>query len=119
MDEKEILITLTEFGQIKIHVAHPSDGTGLGLSLAKRLADLQRGVFNISSEKGVETLYRLSRSLDVPFCDFFDDGREFETASHRRIDLEMKMRGLIRPLPDDDLEMPVGQIELLAKHRQG
>ena len=119
MDEKEILIALTEFGQIKIHVAHLSDGTGLGLSLAKRLADLQRGVFNISSEKGVGTLDRLSRSLDVPFCNFFDDGREFETASHPKIDLEMEIRGLIRSLPDDDLEMAVGQIELLAKHRQG
>ena len=88
------------------------------MSLAKRFADLQRGAFNISSEKGVGTLDRLSRSLDVPFCDFFDDGREFETASHRRIDLEMKMGGLIQSLPDNDLEMAVGQIELLAKHRQ-
>ena len=118
LDEKEISITLTAFGQIKIHVAHLSDGTRLGLSLAKRLVDLQRGVFNISSEKGAGTLDRLSHNLDVPFCDFFDDGREFETASHPKIDLEMEIRGLIRSLPDDDLEMAVGQIELLAKHRQ-
>ena len=63
----------------------------------------------------LDTLARLSRSLDVPLRDFFGDEGGFERTSRRRLELELHIRELVRSLSDDDLELAIGQVGLLAK----
>jgi transcriptional regulator with XRE-family HTH domain len=63
----------------------------------------------------METLDRLSRSLEIPLREFFGDEREFKDASHNRVKTEMKIREIARHLSDADLDVAVQQIEALSK----
>ena len=52
MTPDEIATALEPFGQVDGGIARQHDGTGLGLPLARRLAELHGGSLNIASEKG-------------------------------------------------------------------
>jgi two-component system, cell cycle sensor histidine kinase PleC len=56
MDEAEIKIAMSPFGQIESPFSRMHEGTGLGLPLTQRLVGLIGGRMEISSEKGVGTL---------------------------------------------------------------
>ena len=60
MDEAEIKIALSPFGQIESPFSRRHEGTGLGLPLTQRLVSLIGGRMEISSEKGVGTLVKVS-----------------------------------------------------------
>ena len=62
------------------------------------------------------TLDRLSRTLGIPLRDFFEDSGQVNT--HRRAELEVKIRELARSLTDEDLEIAVGQVEVLEMGRK-
>jgi PAS domain S-box-containing protein len=55
MTAPEIAIALEPFGQVDSGLGRRSAGTGLGLPLARRLAELHGGSLSIASEKGVGT----------------------------------------------------------------
>jgi signal transduction histidine kinase len=55
MSREEIQIALTPFGQIANPMTRAHDGTGLGLPLAKTLAELHGGDLDIASEPGTGT----------------------------------------------------------------
>jgi signal transduction histidine kinase len=55
MTEAEIEWALRPFRQVEGHAARPQQGTGLGLPLAKSLAELNGASFTIESEKGSGT----------------------------------------------------------------
>ncbi len=60
MDEAEIKIAMSPFGQIESPFSRRHEGTGLGLPLTQRLVSLIGGRMEISSEKGVGTLVKVS-----------------------------------------------------------
>jgi two-component system cell cycle sensor histidine kinase PleC len=55
MNENEIEIALQPFGQVDDSNTRRYEGTGLGLPLAKRLAELHGGSLQVASEKGYGT----------------------------------------------------------------
>ena len=59
MDEAEIKIAMSPFGQIESPFSRMHEGTGLGLPLTQRLVGLIGGRMEISSEKGVGTLVKV------------------------------------------------------------
>jgi PAS domain S-box-containing protein len=52
MSTAEIAIALEPFGQVDAAMSRRNEGTGLGLPLARRLAELHGGSLHIDSEKG-------------------------------------------------------------------
>jgi two-component system cell cycle sensor histidine kinase PleC len=56
MTTEEIGIALEPFGQVDTGLARRHEGTGLGLPLAYRLAELHGGSLRISSTKGSGTI---------------------------------------------------------------
>jgi len=59
MDEAEIKIAMSPFGQIESPFSRMHEGTGLGLPLTQRLVTLLGGRLEISSEKGIGTLVKV------------------------------------------------------------
>lgn len=55
MDEREVELATTRFGQVASAFARKHDGTGLGLPLAIGLTELHGGALSIRSAKGVGT----------------------------------------------------------------
>jgi two-component system cell cycle sensor histidine kinase PleC len=64
MDEAEIKIAMSPFGQIESPFSRMHEGTGLGLPLTQRLVGLIGGRMEISSEKGVGTLVKVILPAD-------------------------------------------------------
>jgi PAS domain S-box-containing protein len=60
MSEAEIKIALEPFGQVDAGFSRRHEGTGLGLPLASRLAELHGGSFHIDSRKGHGTTVTLT-----------------------------------------------------------
>lgn len=98
-----------------------------GLTQEKLAALVDRTPETISNiERGhtlpsLATLEDLSRHLEVPIREFFDEEEGEGKASRRRFELDLKLRGLVAALSDDDLEVACEQIQALAKrtHRKG
>jgi PAS domain S-box-containing protein len=55
MSDAEIEVALQPFRQVEGHIARSREGTGLGLPLAKHLAELNGATLTIASEKGSGT----------------------------------------------------------------
>jgi signal transduction histidine kinase len=55
MTPDEVLIALEPFGQVDARLSREHEGTGLGLPLARRLAELHGGTLHVESEKGTGT----------------------------------------------------------------
>jgi signal transduction histidine kinase len=53
MDEKEIEIALTKFGQFDSEITREQEGTGLGLPLTKGLVEVHGGTLTIDSKLGI------------------------------------------------------------------
>lgn len=71
------------------------------------VSNIERG----QSLPSLDTLERLAFSLEVPLAEFFDnDGVH---GSRQRIELEARLRVLARAMSDEDLEVSVGQAEVL------
>jgi signal transduction histidine kinase len=64
MNEAEIKIAMSPFGQIESPFSRMHEGTGLGLPLTQRLVTLIGGRMEISSQKGVGTLVRVALPCD-------------------------------------------------------
>lgn len=55
MDEMEMAVALSQFGQVEGSWSRKYDGTGLGLTLTVKLVEAHGGTFKMESEKGVGT----------------------------------------------------------------
>jgi two-component system cell cycle sensor histidine kinase PleC len=55
MTADEVKIALEPFGQVDARLSREHEGTGLGLPLARRLAELHGGALHVDSEKGKGT----------------------------------------------------------------
>ena len=64
MDEAGIRIAMSPFGQIELPFSRMHEGTGLGLPLTQRLVSLIGGRMDISSEKGVGTLVKVTLPVE-------------------------------------------------------
>jgi signal transduction histidine kinase len=64
MDEAGIRIAMSPFGQIESPFSRMHEGTGLGLPLTQRLVSLVGGRMDISSEKGVGTLVKVTLPVE-------------------------------------------------------
>ena len=65
----------------------------------------------------IDTLEQLGTKLDIPLRDFFAIGEGYKSANRRRYELEGRLLEAIRSLSDQDAEIAVGQIEMIAKVR--
>ena len=67
MDEDEIAVAMSKFGQVDSSLARRHEGTGLGLPLAHSLAELHGGTFTIASakEKGTTITVTFPRERTV------------------------------------------------------
>lgn len=75
------------------------------------ISNIERG----QSLPSLDTLERLAKALDVPLAEFFDKD---ETSTNRqRIELESRLRVLAQTMSDEDLEISVGQAEVLFQVR--
>lgn len=84
--------------------------------LADKIGRTVEAISNIEravSLPSIETLERLSRHLDVPLKDFFDDAKS-SRESARKTELKSQMRDLMDSLNDRDLEVAVRQLSALA-----
>ncbi len=94
-----------------------------GLTQEQLASRIDRTVETVSNiERGrtlpsLSTLESLSRQLGVPLRDFFDQESEIRTVDPRRLQMEIRLQDVIRSLPDEDLELALGQIEVLATVR--
>jgi transcriptional regulator with XRE-family HTH domain len=77
------------------------------------ISNIERGV----SLASIETLERLSRALEVPLKEFFDDAGYFRQISRRRFNLEAELRELGRGLDDRDLALAVALVRVVASKR--
>ena len=70
MDESEIARALEPFSQIDPQFNRKHEGTGLGLTIVQKLADLHDGSFDLQSEKGRGTIatVRLRGVIDPDAC---------------------------------------------------
>jgi signal transduction histidine kinase len=66
MDEAEIKIAMSPFGQIESPFSRIHEGTGLGLPLTQRLVTLIGGQLEISSQKSVGTLVTVTLPAEEP-----------------------------------------------------
>jgi signal transduction histidine kinase len=64
MDEAEIKIAMSPFGQIESPFSRRHEGTGLGLPLTQRVVGLIGGRMEISSAKGVGTLVTVTLAIE-------------------------------------------------------
>jgi signal transduction histidine kinase len=64
MDEAGIKIAMSPFGQVESPFSRMHEGTGLGLPLTQRLVALIGGRMEISSEKGVGTLVKVTLPIE-------------------------------------------------------
>lgn len=65
MSEADIKIALEPFGQVDAGTSRRHEGTGLGLPLASRLAELHGGSFHIASRKGHGTTVTLTLPVTI------------------------------------------------------
>ena len=65
MSQDEVVTSLTPFGQVETGLNRSTDGTGLGLPIAKALTQLHGGELEISSVKGHGTKIRILIPLSV------------------------------------------------------
>lgn len=89
----------------------------------ERLAEeIQKSVETVSNVErgfthtGLATLEKIAMALDVPIRDFFPDDNYAEI-SVKRLRKEEELRGLVRSLSDDDIEVATRQIAALAERR--
>lgn len=78
------------------------------------VSNIERG----HSLTGLDTLERLSRCLEVPMRDFFEDAEEARHAHKGRLELEDRLRGLARSLSDEEVKIAVELVEVIARHRR-
>jgi signal transduction histidine kinase len=66
MDEAEIKIAMSPFGQIESPFSRMHEGTGLGLPLTQRLVTLIGGRLEVASQKSVGTLVKVTLPMEEP-----------------------------------------------------
>ena len=95
----------------------------LGLTQEQLAEAIEKTVETISNiERGhsltsIETLQLMSQRLKVPLAAFFEGLEKARPNHRRRVELEQKMRLLLESLPDQDAELALDLIEVLARRR--
>lgn len=95
----------------------------LGLTQEQLAEAIEKTVETISNiERGhsltsIETLQLISHRLKVPLAEFFEGLENARPNHRRRVELEQKMRLLVESLPDQDAELALNLIEVLARRR--
>ncbi len=77
------------------------------------ISNIERG----HSLTGLDTLERISRSLEVPIRDFFEGLEEGRSVQRSRLVLEQRLLKLIQGLTEAELKTARELMEVLARHR--
>ena len=91
---------LLPFGQVANALSRPHDGTGLGLSLSRRLVELHGGRLTVESEVGVGTTVTVSLPADRCRADASTADGEHQFAEH--LPLRQPEQGLVGLLERQD-----------------
>lgn len=75
------------------------------------ISNIERG----QSRPSLDTLERLSKVLSVPMAEFFEKPEDDTT--RQRLEQETRLRALAQSLSDEDLEIALGQAEILFQVR--
>jgi len=94
-----------EFGLTQEELAGRIDRT------PETISNIERG----KSLPSLATLDQIGSQLKRPIRDFFDHEKSEEKATRRRVELELRLQGLIAGLSEDDLEVACEQIQALTK----
>lgn len=65
----------------------------------------------------LDTLYSIAQHLDVPIGFFFEDMDRPGDIARNRMELELRFRGLVEELNDDELRLAVAMIEAIKAQR--
>lgn len=75
------------------------------------ISNIERG----QSLPSLDTLERLSKVLSVPLTEFFEEPGA--NITRQRLEQETRLRALVQSLSDEDLEITLGQAEILFQVR--
>ena len=96
----------------------------LGLTQEQLAEAIDKTVETISNiERGhsltsIETLQVISNQLKVPLAALFEGLEKGRLNHRRRAELDQKMELLLESLPDQDAELALELVEVLARHRR-
>ena len=104
--EEELEKVFTNFSRVDMELNRSIEGTGLGLSLCKKIMDLLNGTISVSSEYGVGSTFTIE--LDQ-YIEEFESINEFrkEHSTYNPLTQTMKDAGQKRFLVVDDNEMNI------------
>src|SRR5262245_27349728 len=84
--------------------------------LAEKIDRTVESVSNVERARTLptlDTLIRIAKALDLPLTEFFDRSDFAPRAQIKRVEMELRLREMVRALPDRELAIALDQVKAL------